>query len=88
MAKSFFSGRAASFAGPANALEAVTPDDDADLSGGPTRALYVGGAGEIAVIDAAGNTVALRSGETQYHPISVRRVLQTGTTATGIVALY
>jgi hypothetical protein len=28
------------------------------------------------------------SGDTQYHPISVRRVLATGTTASGIVALY
>jgi hypothetical protein len=39
-------------------------------------------------MDSRGVTVAFQSGDSQYHPISVRRVLQTGTTATGVVALY
>jgi hypothetical protein len=39
-------------------------------------------------MDQSGGVAAFTSGDTQYHPISVRRVLATGTTASGIVALY
>lgn len=88
MTQAPFSGRSASQIGPALSLVPVVPSDDTDLSRGATRALYVASAGDIVVVDAKGGTAVLTSVEAQYHPISVRRVMQTGTTATGIVALY
>ena len=83
-----FSGRAASAIGPAATLIAVTPSDTADLPSGVTRAVHVGNAGTLAVLDTKGNTAILQSLDGQYHPVRVRRILATGTTATGIVALY
>ena len=88
MANPDFPGRAASPIGPARALVAVTPNDAADLPNGLTRSFFVGEAGLVAVIDAAGNTAVLSSAAHQYHPVQIRRVLATGTTAAGIVALY
>jgi hypothetical protein len=56
----------------------------------PTRALYVGAAGNITVDMADGGTsvlfVAVQGGT--ILPIQVTRVYATGTTATSIVALY
>lgn len=88
MADQLFSGRTASLVGTALKIVPVTPDDAADLPQGATRALFVGGAGSIAVVDSLGNFATLPSAATQYHPISVRRVLSSGTTATEIFALY
>jgi hypothetical protein len=88
MSDSDFSGRAMSQDAPAIRLVPVVPDDAADLPGGLSRALYVGAAGVVVVTDTVGNTVPLTSAAAQYHPIRVRRVLATGTTAAGIVALY
>lgn len=67
----------------------VAPSDTVDLVDGPTAGLYVGGAGNIAAIMADGNEVtftALSIGV--VHPISVKRVKLTGTTATLILAMY
>jgi hypothetical protein len=50
--------------------------------------LYVAGAGTLVVRDSHGNEAMLVSGAGQYHPIRVKRVLATDTTATGIIALY
>jgi hypothetical protein len=83
-----FSGRAASTIGPATAMTPVTPDDDNDLLQGVTRSIFVSGGGQLSVFDAHGQSVTLVSGDAQYHPIAVRRVCATGTTATGIIALY
>lgn len=73
---------------PAAEAEAVTPDDDNDLAGGVTRALYVGTEGDLAVMTARGNVVTFRNAAGGYHPLRVIRVLDTGTTAADIVALY
>jgi hypothetical protein len=74
---------------PAVQLRAVTPSDTVDLPAGPCRALYVGTTGDIAVI-AKGDTAAvtLFSVPVGILPVSVTRVLVTGTTASAIVALY
>lgn len=88
MSQKSFSGRAWSTTGPAMALCPVAPDDTADLPGGPCRGLYVGVAGTLRLLDCAGHTVDLISGEAQYHPVRVQRVLATGTTATSVIALY
>lgn len=68
---------------------AVTPHDDNDLASN-AKALYVGGAGAVAVI-AAGDTEAVTFAGVPAGtilPVQVKRVLDTGTDATGIVALY
>lgn len=71
---------------------AVVPTDGADLTSGPTRGLFVGVSGNVAVnfcddTDAATVTMlSLAAGV--WHPLQVRRVLATGTTATSILAGY
>lgn len=88
MSSNVSDGRAASPIGPAVRFISVTPNDGADLPGGASRGLFVGGAGEITVVDASGNTATFTSAAAQYHPLRVARVRATATTATGIVALY
>lgn len=67
---------------------AVTPSDSADLTY-DTRALYVGGAGDISIITENGQTVTLVGVPAgSFLPISVSRVRATGTTATNIVAFW
>ncbi len=73
--------------GSAVRVRAITPNDGTDLPADEwTRGLYVGVAGDVAVImvgDTASVVIpALAAGV--LHPIRVRRVLATGTTATGI----
>lgn len=88
MTMNVYDGRALSQTGSATALEPVAPTDDADLPGGPARGLFVGGAGDVVVHDGRGVEVVIASQASQYHPVRIRRVLQTGTTATAILALY
>jgi hypothetical protein len=72
---------------PATIAEAVTPSDSADLTN-VSRALWIGGAGNISVIMANGSTV-LFSGIAAgtMLPLRVSRVRSTSTTATLIVAI-
>ena len=88
MADDAFEKHKPGLSSPADRLAAVTPNDAADLPGGLCRALYTRTGGDIVVQDRLGTTITLSSGAGQYHPIRVARVLATGTTATGIVALY
>ena len=72
---------------PYKKAAAVTKSDSTVLA--KTRAIYVGGAGALAVTMAGGGDVtiaAVPAGTTL--PISVTKVLSTGTAATSIVALY
>jgi len=73
---------------PAGRAFAVTPDDSADLSI-VSRALYVGGTGNISVILFGDTTAVLFVGVAKgmILPIRAKRVRSTGTTATDIVAL-
>lgn len=75
-------------AGSSGHLAAVTPHDTNDLAF-TTRYVFVGGAGNLRVIDEAGNTVTL-TGVTagSLLPIRVTRILSTSTTATNIAALF
>lgn len=68
-----------------NAVE-VTPDDATDLPV-TTRAIWIGAAGDITVRMAEGAQVVL-TGVSGMLPLRVDRVLSTGTTANGIVALW
>lgn len=88
MADMFNSGRAASQVGPARDAVNITPNDDRDLDGGPARGIFVGVAGAVSIVTPSGNIVKISSTDSQYHPIYVKRVLNTGTDAADIVALY
>lgn len=87
MSDRFASNADAAFT-PARSLAAITPSDGADL---PVfaKAIYVGGAGNIVLraIDDAGNTTLTGVTAGAIIPVRARRVLATGTTATGLVAL-
>ena len=68
---------------------AVSLSDTVDLPGGVCRALYVGTAGDIALIPAGGSSsVTFTAVPVGILPVAVKRVLSTATTASHIVALY
>jgi hypothetical protein len=73
----------------AHRASAITTSDST-IYQQPTRALYVGAAGNITVDMADGGTaltfVAVQGGT--ILPIQVTRIYATGTSATSIVALY
>lgn len=74
---------------PAIKAAAVTPSDVTVLDP-PTKALYVGGAGNISVVlvddSVAVTFTGLSAG--QILPACVKKVMSASTTATNIVALY
>lgn len=73
---------------PANGAFAVTPDDNANLPN-TARALYIGGAGNVAIVTRDGSATTFENvpaGTTLR--ITVSQVKATGTTATAIVGLY
>ena len=74
---------------PADNAVAVTPSNSTDLTYA-TRAIYVGGAGNVVVTMVGGGSNVTFTGVQagSILPIRVTRVLSTGTTATSIVALY
>lgn len=77
---------------PSNPAEngvAVTPSDSADLTQA-TRGLFIGGDGNVSVDFAGGQTAVVLNGckAGSILPISVIRVRNTGTTASGLVALF
>lgn len=72
---------------PAKRFVNITKSDATVIE--TTRGIFVGGAGDLTVRSAANGDTALfvcQSG--QLLPIECDKVLSTGTTATGIVALY
>jgi hypothetical protein len=66
---------------------AVTPSDSTVLT--TTRAVFVGGAGNLSVVTSAGTTLTL-TGVTAgtVLPLRVTKVRSTSTTATNIAALW
>ena len=68
---------------------AVTPSNDADLTNGECRALYVGTGGALS-LDVGNSTAVIFAGVPSgtILPIRVKRVRATGTDAEDIVALY
>lgn len=73
--------------GPVTKGEAVTPSDSTELTN-VSRALFVGGSGNLALVLASGDEVTL-TGVTagSWLWIRVKQVKSTGTTATNIAAL-
>jgi hypothetical protein len=73
---------------PCDHAAAVTPSDDTDLTV-VTRGLYVGGAGNVAVITKGGETVTFTGVVAgSILPVRVARVKATNTTATTIMAIW
>jgi len=79
-----FAGRVG-LSGPANDIEPVTPSDTVDLTN-MAVALYVTVGGAVVFISAAGATRTVTLADNSILPVGARRVLATGTTATGIHA--
>jgi hypothetical protein len=73
-----------------NVWEPITPSDTVNLPGGVTEGIWIGGAGNIAVV--MQNNVmpvvltAVPAGA--WLPLAAKRINATGTTATALVALY
>lgn len=67
---------------------AITPSDTTQIDR-PYKHLYVGGAGNIAVLDKDGNTVVLTAVPvgTLLLDCCPNRIKSTGTTATNLVAI-
>ena len=75
---------------PSGYIKSVTKSDTVDVdqvNGQWPRALLVGTAGTATIIDGSGQTATSIPLQQGYNPISVRRVLNTGT-ASDIWALY
>lgn len=80
----------AAHSAPFVSAAAVTPSDSADLPGGMTRGLYIGGSGNAVLILANDSAAVTFTGLVAGSVLMVRakRVKSTSTTATSIVALY
>jgi len=73
---------------PGEWATAVTPSDSADLPN-VCRGLYVGSTGNITVDMPDGATILFSNVVSGIiFPVRVKRVRSTGTTATGLVAIY
>lgn len=72
---------------PIRTMIAITPDDATDFD--VVRGFYIGGDGDIRVDAEDIGTNILFTGVKAgaYYPFAVTRIYDTGTTATGIVAL-
>lgn len=89
LGKSLRAGAEVDMEAPFLDAQEVTPDDANDLPRNPAFAFRVGGAGDVEVTTVDGSQatiVGLAAGE--VFRLAVTRIHATGTSATGIVALY
>jgi hypothetical protein len=73
---------------PATGATAANNSDTVFLTNGTCRSLYVGVTGDIKVTMANGDVATFTNVAVGIFPISVKQVWSTGTTATGLIALY
>ena len=68
---------------------AVTPNDSADVTGAPFKALFVGVGGDVVLdLNGTGETILFKNlASGQLLPVVFDRVDSTNTTATNMVAL-
>jgi hypothetical protein len=74
-----------------NALGASNPGDTYEIFGGNQNGcvLYVGVAGSVTLITSGGDEVTLQGVPAgTFIPVQTKRVMATGTTASGIIALW
>ena len=80
---------ARSLTSPPEDAVALTPSDLVNGTGFVTRAIYVGVAGDLALLMQGGASVTLASVPAgSFLPLRVQQVLETGTTAAGIVGFW
>lgn len=72
---------------PILSASSIIPDDGADLPTS-TRAIYVGGAGNLRVTLVSGDIVTFENMGQGWHPLRVERVWSTGTSASAIVGCH
>ena len=83
-----FEKNAPGLTSPATRAAAVTPNDSADLAN-VSRAIFVGGSGNLKVTTSGGDTVTLVGVVAgSIIPLRVSRVFVTDTTASDIVAFW
>ncbi|MEI4488216.1 hypothetical protein V8J36_18640 [Frigidibacter sp. MR17.14] len=82
-----FQSHAPSLQSPASHLMAITPNDSTDLAQVP-RALNVAASGTVRMITQGGETADVYVAAGIVFPLRPRRVMATGTTATGIRGLW
>lgn len=71
-----------------NSANVATAYSGADLQPAiPFRGLYIGGTGDVQVVDNAGNTVTFKAHPVGYMPVIVTKIVAAGTTATNILGL-
>ena len=75
---------------PGNDLAAVTPHDTDNLAQGCARGLIITVAGTVALVTPQDNVVTLPSAMAVgvIHSIRFKRINNTGTTATGLIAVF
>lgn len=78
--------RAASTSGPATDIVPVIPDDTTDLNE-VAMALFIETGGTLRIVTRRGETRDIEVDDQLLLPVAVRRVMATGTTATGVHAL-
>lgn len=83
--KNPFSNRSHSLQGPCRDIQPVTPSDIDDLSQ-VALALYIETGGMVTFVSEQAQTRSIAVADFSIVPVGVRRVLATGTTATGIHA--
>ncbi|MBL3705556.1 hypothetical protein GI582_22905 [Sulfitobacter sp. BDSS02] len=82
-----FSSHVSSINSPPENIFGVTPDDGADLPNA-SRALNVAQSGTVRVTTVGGDTETLFLAAGIAFPVRVQRIWSSGTTATGIVAMF
>lgn len=83
-----FANNQAGLGSPASNAAAVVPNDGADLAVS-TRGVYCSVSGDVKVDMVDGGTVTFGSlAAGMIHPLRVKRVYSTGTSALGIVGVY
>jgi hypothetical protein len=81
-----FKNRTLALNDPKRDIISIVPDDNADL-GQIAIALYIESGGDLTFVSEAGHTRSLKVADFAILPVGVRRVLATGTNATGIHAM-
>lgn len=82
-----FKNTSSGISGPAFDAFAIVPNDSTDLPE-ITRALYIGGGGDISLITKGGTQLTFSGANAgSLLPVRVARILATGTSATNIIGL-
>lgn len=71
----------------ATSWKAITPSDTANIQPTPVN-VFVGTGGNVVAEDGEGNQATFTASDGQALPIQPVKILSTGTTATGLIALY